>query len=405
MTNTIKSWELGRNILIVAIWFLCMVANIYAPRAEPFAPTEDSVVLARLAVSGDATLRMLRARWEKAPRDAGLAVALARYYLRLERAEGDPRFLGYAQAVLAPWWADDGARAEIVLIRSQILARRHAFDAALASLDRVLATKPNHPQALLSRAFILQSQGRIADAHTGCRKLERVTRSLATATCLSRMESLGGQSGRAKRRLNQALRQSAQQFRGGDRRVRLWALTNLAEIVWRRGELKPAQRLFRDALSLDPRDAYLRDAYADFLLDTGRPEEVRRLFGDNTRSDGHLLRIALAARALNESNAARHVETLASRFEENRRRGGTLHLREEARFELVLRDRPVTALTLALENWRTQREPADARLVLEASLAAGQPEKSRAVLAWLRRTKLEDHALMPLVAKIKAAVG
>ncbi|MEE8297681.1 MAG: hypothetical protein V3R26_07620 [Hyphomicrobium sp.] len=401
MVQSIKTRAMARNTFIFTVWFLFLVANVYATSAAPFRPTDDSIVLARLPVSGDRSLRLLRERWKADPGNADTAVALARRYMRLERAEGDPRYLGYAQAVLRPWWTDKKADASIAVTRAQLLARRHAFDRALADLDGVLMARPHHPQALLSRAFILQSQGKFKEAHASCQKLQRRVRSLLSATCLARMESLSGKSGRADRRLTHAL----SRYPSNNPAVRLWALTNLAEIAWRRGSLSRAEGLFREALSLDRRDAYLRDAYADLLLDLKRPAEVLRLFENDARADGHLLRLALAARALNDTKAAQHIKNLASRFAGNRRRGEALHLREEARFELSLRHRPARALELALENWRTQREPADARLVLETALAAGQPEISRAVLAWLHRTGLEDHSLAVLVAKIKEAVG
>ena len=393
-----------RNILIFSIWFLCMLANVlatqvYAASAQPFRPADDKFVLARLPVAGDDSLRLLRERWKANAGETDAALALARHYMLLERAEGDPRYLGYAQAVLQGWWEDKDTHADIAVTRAQILARRHAFGEALTGLDRVLAVKPHHPQALLSRAFILQSQGKTKEAHASCQKLQRRVLSLVSATCLARMESLGGSSERADRRLTRALKN----YRGNNPGVRLWALTNLAEIAWRRGSLSRAEALFREALSLDRRDAYLRDAYADLMLDLKRPAAVRRLFEKDGRADGHLLRLALAARALDDDRAERHVEILAARFDENRRRGDALHLREEARFELSLRRRPLRALDLALENWRSQREPADARLVLEAALAAGQPDKSEPVLTWLRRTGLEDRSLAVLVVKINEA--
>ena len=215
------------------------------------------------------------------------------------------------------------------------------------------------------------------------------------------MEGLGGNSRSADRRLSAALIA----YRDTSPRVRLWALTNLAEIAWRQGDLVRAARLFREALSLNRRDAYLLDAFADLLLDLKRPGEVIRLLANDSRVDGHLLRLALATRDLKDQKASPLIETLAARFAANRLRGEALHLREEARFELFLRQRPVRALELALENWRTQREPADVRLVLESALAADQPAQSQKVLDWLERTRLEDRSLSPLVAKIREAVG
>ena len=404
-TLTRFTFDLKRSLLqfVIGISYLATLSN--SAGAEPYLPLGDGVVLARVATSGDGELQTLRRRLIAEPGSAATAVTLARRYLRLNRAEGDPRYLGYAQAVLRPWWTKPRAPADIVLVRSHLRARRHLFDAALADLDRVLADRPGQPQALLSRAFILQSRGRAADALADCRKLARRVRSLATAVCLARMESLTGQSAQADRRLAQALANDQARDRAGDPAVRLWALTNHAEIARSRGDTPRAEKLFRAAMALDRRDTYLLDAYADLLLDLGRPKEVYDLFADDARADGHLLRLALASRRLDGKDARRHIKTLAARFAAARRRGDALHLREEARFELALRANPGRALTLALDNWRQQREPADARIVLEAAHAAGTPAKAAGVLDWLDRSGIEDHHLDALAAKIRRVSG
>jgi hypothetical protein len=82
-----------------------------------------------------------------------------------------------------------------------------------------------------------------------------------------------------------------------------------------------------------------------------------------------------------------------------------LHQREEARFRLELRDEPAAALVLALANWRTQREPLDARILLEAAVAAGRPETAAPVLAWLEETGLSDPQLEPLRQRLRATAG
>ena len=230
-------------------------------------------------------------------------------------------------------------------------------------------------------------------------------RARPVAVCLARMESLTGRSAQADRRLAQALAKDQARDRGRDPTVRLWELTNHGEIAWLRGDTVRAEKLFRAAMALDRRDSYLLDAFADLLLDLGRPKEVHDLLVDDARADGHLLRLALAARRLDGKDARRHIRNLAARFAAARRRGDALHLREEARFELGLRANPGRALTLALDNWRQQREPADARIVLEAAHAAGNPAKAAGVLDWLERTGIEDKGLDVLAAKIRRVLG
>ena len=52
-------------------------------------------------------------------------------------------------------------------------------------------------------------------------------------------------------------------------------------------------------------------------------------------------------------------------------------------FALYLIDEPQRALTLALDNWAVQREAIDARLVLEAAQAAGEPAAAELVRVWI----------------------
>jgi hypothetical protein len=77
--------------------------------AAPFVPAGDGQVLERLP---DRTtpqyreLKRLQAEVAATPNDVAAAAALANAYYRISRSEGDPRFLGYAQAALTPWWKD-----------------------------------------------------------------------------------------------------------------------------------------------------------------------------------------------------------------------------------------------------------------------------------------------------------
>jgi hypothetical protein len=118
------------------------------------------------------------------------------------------------------------------------------------------------------------------------------------------------------------------------------------------------------------------------------------------RIDGLLLRLAIAERALSMPAASAHVARLAERFREAELRGSAVHRREQARFELGLRDDAARALRLSLENFAIQREVWDARLVLEAALAADRPSAAAAALEHVRRSGLED----PVVARLVRAV-
>lgn len=81
-----------------------------------------------------------------------------------------------------------------------------------------------------------------------------------------------------------------------------------------------------------------------------------------------------------------------------------MHLREEALHVLRLKQDPVRAVELAARNWNSQREPADARLLMTCAIAAGRPAAAEPVLDWMRRTGIEDadlHALRERIGSLR----
>lgn len=369
--------------------------------AAPFTPEDDSQVLEHLPESTGSqarALRRLRAALAEDPDNVDLAVDLASRYREIGRAEADPRYYGYAQAALGPWWDLDRPPSAVLLLRAILRQARHDFDGALADLSRVLERQPDNAQAWLTRAMILTVLGRNDEARQSCRALSRLTHALVATACHSHAASLSGAATPAYDALQRALDND----RAAPPRVRLWALTILAEIAARLGRDARADAHFQQALSLGLKDSYLLGAYADFLLDQGRLQAVRDLLADETRPDDLLLRLTIAEVRQYNNSPINHMDSLRARFAASRLRGETLHLRNEARFALDVADRPAEALRLAMKLWDTQREPGDARLFLAAALAAGKPEAARPVLDWLAETKLEDAGLERLVQQIEA---
>ena len=343
-------------------------------------------------------LRRLRTALDSTPNDIDLALQLAKRYITLGRAEADPRYYGYAEAALKSWINLATPPVEVSVLRAVLRQNRHNFDGALDDLGQALAAQPKHAQALLTQAFVLQVQGRYKEARRSCRSLPRGVHPLVVTTCVARIESLTGKAGTGYA----LLRRGLANWTDANNRLRLWALTNLGEIAQRRGDLAAAEGHYRAGLDLGLRDAYLSGAYADLLLDDGRADEARDLLAGETRVDGQLLRLAVAEARLGTASAKDHEAELAARFAASRQRGSVIHRREEARFALELLQLPAEALALAIANWQVQREPADARLVLEAALAADVPDQARPVLDWLRQTGLEDAQIDKLVERVEA---
>ena len=131
--------------LIGAVLAASLVAMPGGVLAKPFVPQTDAVVLERLPEKGDpalAQLKRMRVALTANPRDLEIATAVVRRALEAARTLGDPRFLGQAQAALAPWWTGDDVPPAALLLRATLKQSQHDFEGSLADLDRLLAAHP-----------------------------------------------------------------------------------------------------------------------------------------------------------------------------------------------------------------------------------------------------------------------
>lgn len=387
--------------LLMVLGLAAAAADLGSATAAPYRPSEDGQVLERLPSAGSKTARELRelhAELARSPQNLGLALRVAGRDIGVARREGDPRYNGYAEAALGPWLNLPDPPTEIIVLRATLRQARHDFTAALADLSRALSNDPRNAQAWLTRAVILQVEGDYPKALGNCLTLARLAETLVTAICVDGVLGLSGRAAASYNDLRQILARASPEENG---EIRLWALTVLAEAATRLGDFGAAEEHFRAALALGMRDVYLLGAYADFLLDRNRPQEVCSLLGKELRSDPLLLRLALAEQSLGAPELSGHIVDLAERFAEARMRGDTVHQREEARFDLHLLNQPGDALRLAQANWAVQREPWDTRLLLEAALAADDPAAARPALDWLAASHLEDKHLGGLAARLQ----
>ena len=385
-------------IVVIAIYALMCCQTLCA---APFIPETDDQVLERLPLSGSpaaSELRRMRKQLQEAPDNLALALQLATRYLALAREESDPRYLGYVQAALRPWWDLETPPPEVILLRATLRQNRHEFNAALADLAQVLKQQPRNAQARLTAAVIHQVRGDYGAAMRHCLALLSLSDSLVATACISSVASLTGHAERAHAFLRQALEDSGDEI---GKEERLWAMTLLAEIAVRTGKIQEAGQYFKKALTLGSNDAYLLGAYADFLLDQNQADEARDLLKEHTRVDGLLLRLALAEQRLASPGLAERIASLEARFAASRMRGESLHQGEEARFTLRLLKEPAAALRLAQNNWTVQREPRDALIFLEAASAAGDLSAAAPVLDWLKRNHVEDVRLSALIVQFE----
>jgi hypothetical protein len=389
---------------VVAALLACAVAA--GAGAAPRLPASGAEVLEELPWRADPQqreLRALRARLQEAPRDLVRAVDVARRYIEAGRREADPRYYGYAQAALGPWWGQAAPPPQVRLLRATLLQSEHRFPEALADLAALTAQRPDDAQAWLTRATVETVRADYAAATRSCARLSSLADELVTTACIANVGAMNGRLA-ASERLLVAVR--ARAGPADNPAVDAWVLTMLAEMAQRRGTAAMADARFRAALRVAPRDTYLLGAYADFLLDAGRHDEAAPLLAPHARVDGLLLRHALALRAGRRArDLAPELAELAARFDAGERRGDGVHLREQARFELALRGDARRALAIARRNWDVQKETPDARILLEAALAAHDATAARPVLDWMRGARVEDVQLARLAAQINLDGG
>jgi tetratricopeptide (TPR) repeat protein len=374
-------------------------------QALPYRPIDDSLILETLPIRYDpalVALGPLRQQLRRQPNDLAASLLLARTYIEAARRDADPRFLGTAQATLAPWPEGAQTPVEVRVLRATILQSLHQFDAALRELDVVLAQRPGNAQALLTRATVMQLRGRFPEAQRDCAALLGSAGDVTAGLCLGSLASVTGRLALASSLAARALASMP----AGDVAQHAWAYALQAEIAAHLGHLPEAARLLQTGLALDRNDRYARATLCDVLLDLDRPEEVLDWTIDQDRDDNLLLRRALALQALArrpldgarwQAASATTTAQLRERHQAAQQRGDRTHLREAARMQLALMQDPQGSLRLARENWSIQREPADTRVLIEAALAARDAATINEVSAWVRSSGLVDARIASLL--------
>ena len=383
----------------VAALLLAVIA--LAAQAAPYIPTSEDQVLERLPLRPtDPVARemlQLRRQLRDDPRNVVVATALARRYYDMVAEEGDPRYLGYAQAALAPWWELTEPPVDVQVLRAGLAQFSHNFSGALSDLSSVLARDPRNAQARALRATIHIVQARYREASADCVALRDATSELIATGCSSMVDGLTGKLDVAHQRLADALARQPD----APAPEKLWVLIRLAEMAQRQEKALQAEAYFRQAIGLGITDTFLLAAYADFLLDHKRYGEVIAMLKDKTPSDGLLLRLVLAETQTKVPGAVDRAATLAARYHAAQLRGDTVHQQEEARFRLEVHNDATNAVVLAQENWKVQREPRDARILLESALAAKAPAAAAPAVQWLRDSRIEDKRLLDLAASLR----
>ena len=370
--------------------------------AAPYTPANDSEVVERLpAGASDPAVRRvdsLRKQLAAHPDDADLRLEIGRRYFDLAMTQGDPRYVGYAAATIAPLAGRGTNDAGYWLLHGLIQQYSHDFAGALQSLQQAGELNPQSPEPIAWRAAIHMVQALYREALSECTRLVPLAHPLHAQGCAAYVQASTGHLGEAYEALNGGLTRAG----AVAPELELWVHTRLAEMAIRLQRPDLAQAHFKEALQLGVTDQFLLGAYADFLLLQQRPAEAIKLLADWERSDILLLRLALAGKAAKDARAGGWASQLRDRFAAAAQRGDRLHEQEAARFALDIEGQPAKALDLASRNYQAQKEARDAEILMRSALAAGQPKAAQPALDWLRANRYEDPALANLAAQLVA---
>ncbi|RBP32375.1 hypothetical protein DET50_104144 [Marinobacter pelagius] len=310
------------------------------------------------------------------------------------RSTGDPRYLGYAERLFQRW-PESSLNDRLLVLRATLSQSLHRFEQAREDLTVVLERSRNRQhriQARLTLANLETVRGRYAEAQHHCYQLALDYPGLIAESCSAQVAARTGDPEAAYRALETRLANSDAKRPT----ARLWAEGTLGDIAAQLGR-EAAARHWRDVLSASPSDLYIRAQLADWHLQRGHYREVVALTESYEQVDSLAVIRAIAMHRSQHPEQDALTQQLRERFSEARWRGALLHQRDYARFLLDVEGRPEQALEHAWDNWQSQREPLDTRLLLRAAQAAGNRDTLAFLRQWLEQYGQTD-ARYPEVA-------
>lgn len=274
-------------------------------------------------------------------------------------------------------------QADARLLLARVRQHQHSFEAALTLLQAPMPAMLEADRALL-RASILRVQGHWPEALQQCDKIP--SQLPEHALCVWPIRGLQGQLAAALDAL-QAMDTSRWTLRNQQ-----WLHSERAEMLERNGKDSEALREWMRALRINPQDMLNASLAADLLLRLQRPEGALSLLRNQPDADAIELRRLQAHKALADDDWQSRASQLLQRLQLSAEVHQRPHPRELTQSALLMDDAAL-AMHWAQINWAEQKEPLDARLLLQAGAASNCAEAKQAVQGWLQQTGFEDARL------------
>ena len=370
-------------------------------------PAPDAVVLApSVHASAGGELREAERAWRQNPRDEALAVRYARAVFVLGLTEGDLRWYGAAKAAIAPWWDTPRVSAPLHFVRALVRQGFHDFQGGIDDLSAAIALAPDSAEAWSWRFSLHLLTTRLDEARADCAAIAQRFGADEGQACEAILRTRTGRAAEAVPLLQRLV--ALPDYQGP--LAQDWLRYHLGDALRTAGRAPEAVAVWQDHLQRRPRAHLVRVSLAELLNAQGRAAEaLRTSLVDPVPSDALLVQALLASATLRDGQTARLAALVAQRLQSQA-------LREEALIErpqmvyLIRHQRGNAAdlqrgLALAVENWRTQQEPPDAALLVEAALALDQPAQAAPVLDWMQTSGYTDPTLAPLAQALRTRLG
>ena len=375
---------------IAAVSALLLAHFAVAADVKVYRPSAGDHVVLKLSGGGLKQLAALKGAVERAPNSVD---ALARYVAALmavAQRTGNERYYGFAERALLD--APEAVSRSLALTHAHLLQSRHDFAGAEAMVTDLLRRDSRHGEALLMRAQLRIHLNKPTEAMSDCIALTTL-QDLTTATaCIAQARGALGDIERALALIVTILDRELSNGSSAHK-TRSWAASVAAELAARLGRDDHATKWYRVAYESDPQNHFARISYADWLLALG---DNRRAYSvavtGNTAADR--LRVLLADGDPQQADARQ----LLLAWREADRRGERDHLRDRAKFELLILRDASRAHATAIDNFADHRSTEDALLLAQTATRVDDTTALALVHAWREERHYRDARLDRLLS-------
>lgn len=391
----------GHWALVLAIGLAAQVGALAQPRTA--LPAQQVVLPTAIhSLSADAgALREADRDWRRQPGDLPVALRYARTVFMLGLTEGDLRWFGSAKAALQPWWSAAVLPADGHFMRGLVRQGFHDFDGGLQDFNAAIALEPQRPEFWSWRFALHLLRSDMTAARGDCDEMQQRFGADEAQACRAILLYRTGQAAQAGALLDRLLIRPGFQ----DGLSQDWLRFHQGE-AWRvAGRADRAVAVWTQHLQSRPRTHGIRLALAELLNAQGQYARASKVATVPAPTDALLVQALLASQGLQDAQMPRLAELVESRMSSQALRRESL-IERPTMVYLIRYGRDLTrGLKLAVENWKTQNEPADAVLLVQAALQLNQPQAAAPVLVWMAQTGYTDPVLKPLAEQLQTRLA